>query len=71
MLENEHVQRGYELQGYIKSIENMTLKEIAEQYLKKHHLPKFLAGILVRFSYPLLVAKDYQLHKANEGKNCR
>ena len=67
MLKNEHIQRAIEIQGYIKSIENLTLKEIAEQYLKKHHLPKFLTGMLVRFSYPLLVAKDYQMYKANEG----
>ena len=67
MLENEHLQRGLELQGYMKSIEGLTLKEIAKRYLKKHHLPQFLANTLVYFAYPLLVAKDYQIYKANEG----
>ena len=54
-------QRGLELQGYIDSIRDMTIKEIAIKYLKKHHFPKFLAGLLVKFSYPLLLAKGYEL----------
>lgn len=54
----EEKQRGLKLQSYIDSIRDMTIKEIAIKYLKKNHLPKFLASILVRFSTPLLLAKD-------------
>ena len=57
----EEKQRGLELQGYIDSIRDMTIKEIAIKHLKKYHLPKFLAGLLVKFSTPLLLAKDYEL----------
>ena len=57
----EEKQRGLELQSYIDSIRDMTIKEIAIKHLKKHHLPKFLAVLLVKFSAPLLMAKDYQL----------
>lgn len=59
----EDKQRGLELQGYIFSIENMTLKEIAIKYLKKYHLPKFLFFNLVRFAYPLLVGIQYRYEK--------
>ena len=59
----EEKQRGLELQDYIDSVRDMTIKEIAIKYLKEHHLPKFLAGILVKFSYPLLLAKDYESAK--------
>lgn len=62
----EEKQRGLELQAYIDSIRDMTIKEIAVQYLKKYHLPKFLAGLLVKFSAPLLMAKDYQLSEFEE-----
>lgn len=65
MIEEEK-QRGLELQSYIDSIRDMTIKEIAIKHLKKHHLPKFLAGLLVKFSYPLLLAKDYQLSELEE-----
>lgn len=57
----EEKQRGLELQAYADSLKDMTLKEIAIQHLKKYHLPKFLSGLLVKFSYPLLLAKDYKL----------
>lgn len=57
----EEKQRAFELQGYINSIRDMTLKDIAIKYLKKYHLPKFLARLLVDFSYPLLLTKDYEL----------
>ena len=57
----EEKQIGLELQSYIDSIRDMTIKEIAIKHLKKYHLPKFLAGLLVKFSYPLLLAKDYKL----------
>ena len=57
----EEKQRGLELQAYIDSVKDMTLKEIAIQHLKKYHLPKFLSGLFVKFSYPLLLAKDYKL----------
>lgn len=62
----EEKQRGLELQAYIDSIRDMTIKEIAVQHLKKYHLPKFLAGLLVKFSAPLLMAKDYQLSEFEE-----
>lgn len=53
-------QRGLELQGYITSIEGMTLEEIAIKYLKKYHLPRLLCYTLVRFAYPLLVGHQYK-----------
>ena len=62
----EEKQRGLELQSYIDSIRDMTIKEIAIKHLKKHHLPKFLAGLLVKFSAPLLMAKDYELTELEE-----
>ncbi len=62
----EEKQRGLELQSYIDSIRDMTIKEIAIKHLKKYHLPKFLAGLLVKFSAPLLMAKDYQLSELEE-----
>ena len=73
----EEKQRGLELQGYIDSIRDMTIKEIAIKHLKKYHLPKFLASLLVKFSTPLLLAKDYELTELKEKisvllscKNC-
>jgi hypothetical protein len=69
-MNEEEKQRGLELQAYIDSIRDMTIKEIATKHLKKHHLPKFLAGLLVKFSVPLLMAKDYELtelEKENVG----
>ncbi len=62
----EEKQRGLELQGYINSIRGMTIKDIAIKYLKKHHLPKFLVRLLVDFSYPLLLTKDYELVELQE-----
>lgn len=62
----EEKQRGLELQGYIDSIRDMTIKEIAIDYLKKHNLPKLLASMLVKFSHPLLLAKDYELSELEE-----
>ena len=62
----EEYERGLEIQGYKKSIADMTLGDIALKFLKEHHLPKFLKTILVKFAYPLLLLKDVDLYKAKE-----
>lgn len=65
----EEYERGLELQGYRKSIEDMTLGDIALKFLKKHHLPKFLKTILVKFAHPLLLFKDVDLEEARKLLN--
>lgn len=62
----EEYERGLELQGYKKSIADMTLGDIALKFLKEHHLPKFLKKILVKFAHPLLLLKDVDLEKSIE-----
>jgi len=62
----EEYERGLELQGYKKSIADMTLGDIALKFLKEHHLPKFLKTILVKFAHPLLLLKEVDLAKATE-----
>ena len=62
----DEYERGLEIQGYKKSIADMTIGDIALKFLKKYHLPRFLKRTLVKFAYPLLLLKDTDLAKATE-----
>lgn len=66
----DEYERGQELQGYKKTIVDMTLGDIALKFLKEHHLPKFLKRVLVKFAHPLLLLKDIEL-KDLEKENAK